>query len=251
MGTWTAGILERMDQDGLSDFLRRRRAALQPADVGLTPGARRRTPGLRREEVAALAHMSTDFYARLEQGRGSRPSAETAAALARALRLAPVEREHLFALAGHTPPPRTFHADEASPGLLRVLAQVASPAAIVSDLGVTLAQNPLGVALTGDQTRHTGLRRSLAYRWFVDPDTRRLHPEEDHPRHSRDHVASLRAVHARAPDEPAARDLVDSLRRESAEFSELWDRHEVKDRSTAMKRFVHPSSGCSRSTARC
>src|SRR3954468_16738711 len=94
-------ILDGMDRGGAADFLRRRREALQPADLGLAPGARRRAPGLRREEVAALAHMSTDFYARLEQRRGSRPSEQTTAALARALRLTPAERDHLFALAGH------------------------------------------------------------------------------------------------------------------------------------------------------
>src|SRR5664279_3867695 len=88
-----------MDRDELADFLRRRRDALQPDDVGLHAGERRRTRGLRREEVAALAHMSTDFYARLEQRRGSHPSEQTTAALARALRLTQDERDHLFALA--------------------------------------------------------------------------------------------------------------------------------------------------------
>jgi len=82
-----------MDREGLADFLRRRREALRPEDVGLSQGRRRRTAGLRREEVALLAHMSTDFYARLEQQRGSRPSAETVAALAAALRLKRAERD--------------------------------------------------------------------------------------------------------------------------------------------------------------
>ena len=127
-----------MDRDELADFLRRRREALQPDDVGLHAGARRRTRGLRREEVAGLAHMSTDFYARLEQRRGSRPSEQTTAALARALRLTQDERDHLFALAGHTAPPRAFRTDHPSPGLLRVLDRIDSPAQIVSDLGMTL-----------------------------------------------------------------------------------------------------------------
>jgi len=86
-----------MDRDRLADFLRRRRDALQPGDLRLSAGSRRRTQGLRREEVAGLAHMSTDFYARLEQRRGSRPSQQTTAALARAFRLTPDERDHLFA----------------------------------------------------------------------------------------------------------------------------------------------------------
>ncbi len=232
-----------MDRDGLADFLRRRRDALQPSDVGLRAGTRRRTRGLRREEVAALAHMSTDFYVRLEQRRGSRPSEQTTAALARALRLTQDERDHLYGLAGHTPPPRTVRTDHASPGLLRVLALIDSPAQIVSDLGVTLAQNQLAEALVGVQTCHTGLRRSLIYRWFTDPAERRLHPEEDHPETSRRHVASLRAVHGRAGEDPEARELVDHLLRESNEFAALWERHEVRGPGATLKRFVHPLVG--------
>ena len=110
-----------MDRNELADFLRRRREALQPGDVGLSAGARRRTRGLRREEVAGLAHISTDFYARLEQRRGSRPSGQTVAALARALRLTRDEHDHLYALAGHIAPPRALRTDHASPGLQRVL----------------------------------------------------------------------------------------------------------------------------------
>jgi transcriptional regulator with XRE-family HTH domain len=96
-------------------------------------------PWARREEVAGLAHMSTDFYARLEQRRGSRPSEQTTAALARPLRLTPDERDHLFALAGHTAPPRALRTDHPSLGLLRVLDRIDSPARIVSDFGVTLS----------------------------------------------------------------------------------------------------------------
>jgi transcriptional regulator with XRE-family HTH domain len=232
-----------MDRDGLADFLRRRREGLQPGDVGLAAGTRRRTRGLRREEVAALAHMSTDFYTRLEQRRGSRPSEETVTALARGLRLTQDERDHLFALAGHNPPPRTVRADHASPGLLRVLDLVECPAQIGSDLGVTLAQNSLAEALVGVQTRHSGLRRSLIYRWFTDPAERRLHPEEDHPAHSRRHVASLRAVHGRSGEDPEARALVEQLLRQSQEFTALWERHEVGSPSGTLKRFLHPLVG--------
>jgi transcriptional regulator with XRE-family HTH domain len=232
-----------MDRSGLADFLRRRREALQPEDVGLAAGSRRRTRGLRREEVAGLAHMSTDFYTRLEQRRGSRPSEQTIAALARGLRLNPDERDHLFGLAGHTAPPRAYRTDHASPGLLRVLALVDAPAQIVSDLGVTLSQNPLAEALIGVRTHHTGLRRSVVYRWFTDPDERRIHPAEDHPMHSRAYVASLRAVDGRAGDDPEAGELVDHLLRESGEFAALWERHEVGSRSGTLKRFVHPLVG--------
>lgn len=232
-----------MDRDELADFLRRQRETLQPADVGLSAGARRRTQGLRREEIAGLAQMSTDFYARLEQRRGSRPSRQTIAALTRALRLTQDERDHLYEISGHTAPPRILRADHASPQLQRVLDQLHTPAQIVSDLGVTLSQNPLARALVGEQTRHTGLQRSIIYRWFSNPAARRIHPEDDHPQHSSSHVASLRAVHGRAGDDPEVGELVDHLLRESDEFAALWERHEVASRTDALKRFVHPLLG--------
>lgn len=232
-----------MNRNELADFLRRRREALRPGDVGLSAGARRRTRGLRREEVAGLAHISTDFYARLEQRRGSRPSGQTIAALARALRLTRDERDHLYELAGHTAPPRTLRTDHASPGLQRVLDQLDAPAQIVSDLGVTLSQNPLAEALVGVRTHHTGLRRSVVYRWFTDSAERRIHPEEDHPLYSRSHVSSLRAAYGRAGDDPEARELVDRLLRESDEFAALWERHEVASCAVTLKRFVHPLVG--------
>src|SRR6201995_1400892 len=109
----------RMDREDLADFLRRRREALPPDDVGLDQGRRRRTAGLRREEVAQLANMSTDFYARIEQRRGSRPSEATVAALARALRLTLDERDHLFHLAGYEPPARAPRPPHATPALAR------------------------------------------------------------------------------------------------------------------------------------
>ncbi|HEV3055852.1 MAG TPA: helix-turn-helix transcriptional regulator [Solirubrobacteraceae bacterium] len=232
-----------MDRAELADFLRRRRETLQPDDVGLNPGSRRRTSGLRREEVAALAHMSTDFYTRLEQRRGSRPSEQTVAALARALRFNLDERDHLFVLAGHTPPPRTVRTDHVSPGLLRVLDRLETPAQVVNDLGVTLHQNALAEALVGVQTGHRGLRRSLTYRWFTDPAERRIVPEADHHLFSRRYVATLRAAHARADGDPEAAELVDHLLRESDEFAELWARHDVTLPASAMKRFVHPLVG--------
>jgi transcriptional regulator with XRE-family HTH domain len=233
-----------VDRDGLADFLRRRRAALQPEDVGLAPGRRRRAPGLRREEVAARAHISTDFYTRLEQRRGARPSESTVASLALALRLDEVERDHLFALAGHNAPPTSMRRDEPSPGLLRVLEQIdGSPAMIVSDLGVTLRQNEMAKALLGDHSGYTGLARSMIYRWFTEPERRELHPASDHEVRARQHVASLRAVHGRPGPDPEADALVDALLAASEEFAALWAEHEVGSRTTTDKRFVHPLIG--------
>jgi transcriptional regulator with XRE-family HTH domain len=233
-----------VDRDGLADFLRRRRAALRPEDVGLAPGRRRRAPGLRREEVAARAHISTDFYTRLEQRRGARPSESTVASLAVALRLDDVERDHLFALAGHNAPPTAMRRDEPSPGLLRVLEQIdGSPAMIVSDLGVTLRQNELAKALLGDHSVYTGLSRSMLYRWFTEPERRTMHPLADQPQRAREHVAALRAVHGRPGPDPEADELVAALVAESEEFAALWAKHEVGKRTATDKRFVHPLVG--------
>jgi transcriptional regulator with XRE-family HTH domain len=232
-----------MDRDGLADFLRRRREALHPNEVGLSAGVRRRTQGLRREEVAWLASMSPDFYARLEQRRGARPSEDMLAAIARALRFTLDERDHLFVLAGHTPPPRAVRTEQPSPRLQRMLDQLATPALIFSDLGVILGQNALAVALAGVQTEYTGLRRSIIYRWFTDAAERRRHPVEDHALHSRSHVAALRAVYQGSGRDPEAEELVSHLLHESEEFAHLWVQHEVASRPGEIKRFVHPQVG--------
>jgi len=227
-----------MDRDGLADFLRRRREALNPEDVGLQQGRRRRTAGLRREEVALLAHMSTDFYARLEQRRGSRPSEQTVGAIARALRLTQDERDHLFTLAGHNAPPRGFRTEHVSPALMRVLDRLDTPAQVVSDLGVVLAQNPMAEALLGVQTEFDGLARSTFYRWFTDPRERDRWPAEDHELHSHRYAANLRTV-----QDDEARALVVALLRESPDFARVWDEHEVALPATTNKRVLHPEVG--------
>jgi transcriptional regulator with XRE-family HTH domain len=146
-----------MDRAALADFLRRRREALQPGDVGLSAGARRRVPGLRRDEVAALAVMSTDYYTRLEQQRGPQPSEQMLASLARALRLTSGERDYLFRVAGHNAPATVTAASHVAPALLRVLDRLSdTPALILSNLGEALVQNQMAVALLGDRSGYTG-----------------------------------------------------------------------------------------------
>jgi transcriptional regulator with XRE-family HTH domain len=130
-----------MDRDELAHFLRSRREALQPSDVGMTAGRRRRTPGLRREEVASLCHMSTDYYTRLEQRRGPQPSVQMLGAIARGMRMTLDERDHLFRLAGHAAPERTGRSEHVSPGLMRILERLDCPAQIITDLGQSLEQN--------------------------------------------------------------------------------------------------------------
>jgi len=232
-----------MNRIAIADFLRRRRCALQPGDVGLQQGRRRRTAGLRRDEVAALANISTDFYARLEQRRGARPSQQTVDALARALRLTYDERDYLLRLAGHRAPLRSRPTDGPGPGPVRVLEHLDAPAQIVSDLGVTLRQNALAQAISGVQTGHTGLERSMFYRWFIGSEERRRIPAEDHDVHSRRYVAQLRAIQGRRAGDGETRTLVDELYRRSREFAQLWDQHEVALIRSWAKRIRHPRAG--------
>ena len=233
-----------IDRDGLADFLRRRREALQPEDVGLPRGQRRRTSGLRREEVAALSHMSTDYYSRLEQERGPQPSEQMIASIAQGLHLSRDERDHLFRLAGHQPPAPSAAGDHISPGTMRIFDRLTdTPAEIVTELGETLRQTPLGMALVGDLSRHTGPSRSIGYRWFTDPAARALYAVEDHALLSRRYVSGLRGLVAlRGPDSRAKR-YADLLLAESEEFRTLWDAHEIGVRPDGTKRLVHPEVG--------
>ena len=233
-----------MNRAELADFLRRGRARLDPSDVGLTAGARRRTPGLRREEVAQLAGMSVDYYTRLEQSRGPRPSRQMLTALARALRLTEVERDHLFHLTGEEPPRRETASGHVRPGLRLILDRMHdTPAQVVNDCGEVLAQNAMGKALAGDVMSRPRRDRNLSRRVFLDPAARPLCPEEDVADHARTHVATLRAVAAARPDDPEPAALVAELRSSSAEFARLWDEHEVTQRNKATKRFLHPVVG--------
>ena len=217
-----------MQRDQLADFLRRRRAAVRPAEVGLAAGPRRRTTGLRREEVAMLAGISVDYVVRLEQARSSRPSTQLLGALARALQLSDDERDHLFRLAGHEPSPAAGTARLARAGLVRMLGLLGdTPATVMSDVGETLAQNRMSTLLFGDQREFTGDRRHLAYRWFSEPGVRAIHPPEEQQRHGRALVADLRAVAGRRPGDADVVRLVERLRTVSAEFRRLWDDHQV------------------------
>jgi transcriptional regulator with XRE-family HTH domain len=139
-----------MDRELLADFLRARRRALQPEDVGLPRGERRRTGGLRREEVAALAGMSADYYSRMEQQRGPVPSEQMLAALARALRLSLSERDHLFGLGAHPPPRRVLREDHLSPTMMRIMDRLFdTPALVMSRFGETLLQTGPGGRAAG------------------------------------------------------------------------------------------------------
>jgi transcriptional regulator with XRE-family HTH domain len=232
-----------VDTQQLAGFLRARRAALTPGDVGLPDTSRRRTPGLRREEVAELARISTDYYTRLEQTRAPRPSAAILRSVTRALRLSLDERDHLYRLAGHPVPDRRHGDDHVSPALLTVLDRLTDvPAQVMTDLGVTLAQNELARHVFGEAERETGPAASIIYRWFTDPAARSGYPLEDHAKESRALVADLRAAAVRRGDRPA-RELVASLLAASPEFTALWQLHDVAVLRRRRKRIQHPEAG--------
>ncbi|WEG08725.1 helix-turn-helix transcriptional regulator [Microbacterium horticulturae] len=233
-----------MDRTGLAAFLRTRREALQPGDVGLPDGARRRAPGLRREEVAQLTGMSVDYYTRLEQSRGPQPSEQMLAALARALRLTDDERDYLFRVAGHTAPDRLGSLPHVAPALLRVLDRLDdTPAMVLSNLGEQLVANRMAQALFGDVSARTGLARSDVFRWFTEPASREVYPEDDRARQSRALVANLRVAYGAMGPRSRAGELVRALQAASDEFAGLWERHEVAKRFEDHKTLVHPELG--------
>lgn len=233
-----------IDRAALAAFLRHRREVLQPDDVGLPRGQRRRTQGLRREEVAILCHMSTDYYSRLEQERGPQPSEQMIAAIAQGLRMTLAERDHLFRLAGHRPPDHRAPTEHISPGLLRIFDRLSdTPAEIVTEIGESLAQTPPAVALLGDLVSLRGPERALPYRWFTDEAARARYDPEDHDRLSRVFVSNARAVAAkRGPDSPVAR-LVEQLLEASPLFRSLWAEQQIALPMSETKRFQHPEVG--------
>ncbi|MEU2741158.1 helix-turn-helix transcriptional regulator [Streptomyces sp. NPDC007095] len=237
-----------MNLPELGAFLRTRRDRIRPAEVGLPQGPRRRVPGLRREEVAQLAGLSADYYTELERGsakNGVQPSAQTLAALARALRLNGDERDHLFHLAERPVPP-SAHGPSAhvQPALLGLLDRLSNtPARVITDLHETLVENDLALTLLGKSPAHRGAAASFVYRWFTDPQAREIYPPEDHPHHSRVFVADLQAAAARRGRDAEVTKMVAVLRRRSQEFAALWDTHDVAVRRMDHKRIVHPMLG--------
>ena len=196
-----------MDRTALAEFLRSRREKLQPEDLGLIKGERRRTAGLRREEVAALTGMSADYYSRMERGHSPKPSEQMLASLARGLHLSLEDRDYLFQVVGYGTQQRVRRTDHIDVGLMRVVDRLsATPAIVVNSLGETLFQTQPGSALLGDQTTHHGPARSVIYRWFTD-------------------------------------DIVEALHASSTEFTAVWAEHPVGWKHSEHKRFVHPELG--------
>ncbi len=234
---------DRRRRDELADFLRSRRASLKPADIGLPAGGRRRTPGLRREEVAQLAGVGTTWYTWLEQGRDVRASLDVLEALARALRLAPAERTHLMLLGrGEQPPPCKLPPERVSPTLRRLIANLgANPAFILGRRWDYLAWNAAATALFGDLARVPRGSRNHAWLTFMDPHRREMFT--DWERGSRLLVAKFRADSARYLGDPQFERLIHALRQSSPEFCRAWKRHEVARGGEGRKELRHPEVG--------
>ncbi|MGK5681409.1 helix-turn-helix transcriptional regulator [Actinoplanes sp. URMC 104] len=229
-----------MQKQELGAFLRSRRERLAPGDVGLPSGPRRRTPGLRREEVAVLAQISTEYYVRLEQGRAPRPSAPVLAGIAAALRLTAAESDHLHVLAGTAPVRTGRHRRDVRPSILALLERLPQTAGfVVSAAFEVLAWNDLAAALLDDFAHG---ERNLARKAFLDPDPR-LYGVSDVAEFRHHVVTELRASLARYPSDPAVTGLVEELRDGSAEFARLWERHDVQAASMLTKTFRHPVVG--------
>jgi transcriptional regulator with XRE-family HTH domain len=235
-----------MDKQELGAFLRSRRERLLPEDVGLPSGPRRRTPGLRREEVAVLAHISTEYYVRLEQGRAPRPSGEVLAGIAGALRLTDAESDHLHTLAGTAPSRTGLHRRDVRPSIRTLLERLPQTAAIVtSALFEVLAWNDLAAALMEDFAQLVPEDRNLARRAFLAPARAQttLYGVSDAAEFRHHVVMQLRSALARYPSDPAVTTLVEELRDGSPEFARLWERHDVQAAPMLTKTFHHPVVG--------
>lgn len=225
------------------DFLRSRRERLTPPDVGLPNGVRRRTPGLRREEVAILADVGTTWYTWLEQGRDVRPSSEVLSALAGALRLDPIERRHLFVLHDRPAPElRPVGPERVDAPLRRMLDSLTSqPAYVLGRRWDVLAWNRAAEIVYGPYGRLEGDERNALHLVFVDPDHRRL--LVDWEAVARASLAMFRADCARYAGNPDFERLVARLTRLSPEFARWWPKREVARPLAGQKRIDHPTAG--------
>ena len=240
MNETIAAIRSRRREFGA--FLRSRRERLTPAGVGLPMGTRRRTPGLRREEVALLAGVGITWYTWLEQGRDVRASPELLSALAIALRLDDTERQHLFALNGHTPPTRSTGLERVEEPLRRLLDSLAGqPALVLGRRWDILAWNRAAEILFGDYEALTGDERNIMHLVFANPAHRRM--LVDWEPLARMSLAMFRADSARYVGDPDFERLIAALKKSSVEFRRWWPKHEVLAPLAGHKRIQHATAG--------
>ncbi|MFC4502489.1 MULTISPECIES: helix-turn-helix transcriptional regulator [Streptomyces] len=231
----------------LGRFLRACRARVTPGQAGLPTGAGlRRTPGLRREELAILSGISIDYYSRLERGKETRPSPSVVDSLARALLLEPDEAEHLRSLAAiaarTAPEPVAAPSRNVRPGVKLLLESLRpAPAYVVSRTNDLLAANPAGLRLLTGIEEWPAKERNIARYVFLHPAARDLFG--DWGNQVRGCVAHLRTLAGTDPDAPDLTRLVGELLLKSPEFARLWKRYDVKNRSYGRKAFHHPEVG--------
>ena len=230
----------------LADFLRQRRARLSPGEMDLPPGLRRRTPGLRREEVAQLANIGTSWYVWLEQGRNVHPSAQVLESLAQALRLTPNERRHLFLLAGQPLTPTVFPVlENVNPALQHILDELdPSPAYILGRRYDYLAWNKAADGLFSLSEQRSDASSpypcNMVWRLFTNP-TMRERPNWEML--ARATLAEFRAANARYPADPRFEELIEDLKQVSPEFCQWWPHHDVRSVLDGHKVIRHPTLG--------
>jgi transcriptional regulator with XRE-family HTH domain len=225
----------------LRDFLRARRAQLSPAEAGLVADTARRVPGLRREEVAALAGVSVDYYMRLEQGRDISPSDSVLDSLAKALHLSPAQRSQLYLLVRGSRDNGAGRAVAAHPDIEGLLHAIAVPAIVVGRGTEVLGSNAFHRALTTDFRAYPPARRFYAYWLFTAPDAQDVLAAWD--RSARETVGVLRAAVTRFPADRRLGHLVDELRQASGQFRQLWAEHDVAAPASGIKAYHHPVIG--------
>lgn len=228
----------------LAASLRSWRERLAPSDAGLPTQARRRAPGLRREEVAQLAGVSVNYLTRLEQGRARNPSPQVLAALARALRLTDDERDHLFRLAGQAPPADGQMRRHLTPGVQHILDRLTDLPVMVVDAGWDLVSwNPMAAALLGDFSAMEGHRRNVIWRHFTGEDGHVVRDAEERARWEEECVGALNAARSRFPADGRLRELIADLRAVSPRFEELWQQRPAEVRTSERKTIRHPEIG--------
>lgn len=229
------------DRDCLAEFLRFRRERLTPEDVGLPRGGRRRTPGLRREEVATLSGVSTTWYTWLEQAREVTPSPQVLDALARTLQLSPAEREYLHTLAGQPAAPVADRGGVHPSMRAFVDSLDPNPAYIANETWDVLVYNRAQAALITDYDRRPVEERNVIWLMFNDAELRRR--VVDWEADARSMIAKFRATAAEQAANPRLRALTDDLLARSAEFRAWWPGHDVRGHEPARKRILHPEVG--------
>jgi transcriptional regulator with XRE-family HTH domain len=227
----------------LADFLRARRNGLRPEDVGLPGGGRRRTPGLRREELAQLADVGTTWYTWLEQGRDVRASVTVLESLAKALRLSPAERAHLIRLGrGEPAPPLPAQRETVSPALRRLIDSLdPNPAYLLGRRWDFLAYNRAAAALFPELDGIPPAERNQVWLVFMHPAWRALYPDWEIA--ARRLLARFRATQAEHVGDPAFESLVERLLQASPEFRRWWSEHEVLGSGEGRKEIDHPVAG--------